>query len=161
MAAKRQNYNPALPTSYLLRIPGFDHVNYTIQSAALPGLTMGGVDAPYQNYQTNVPSNRIEFDPLNLQFLVDEEFRNYEEIYAWMVRVTQTEPIMRDGLKNLSLHILNSNKQPIIEVKFHQAYPTMVTEISFESGVTEPAPMVCTATFRYQFFEIIRPGASK
>lgn len=156
MTSKRINRNPALATSFKLEIPGFEEVNYFIQTTELPGLTMGGVDSPYQKYATNVPSNRIEFDPLNLTMIVDEDFRNYERLYEWMVDIIRTEPVVPTMLKNITLHVTNSNKNVMMQVKYHQAYPTMLSAIPFESGTTEPAPLICNVMFRYQFFEIIR-----
>ena len=153
---RKINRNPALSTSFKLEIPGFEEVNYMVQTAELPGLMMGGVDAPYQKFATSVPSNRVEFDPLNLTFIVDEDFKNYESIFAWMVNITRSEPVVKTQLKNMTLHLTNSNKNTIIGVRFHQAYPTMVSAIPFESSSTDPMPMVCNVSFRYQYFEFIR-----
>ena len=155
---RRINRNQALSTSFKLEIPGFEELNYMVQTAELPGMMMSGVDTPHQQFGTSVPSNRIEFDPLNLTMLVDEDFRNYESIYGWMVNIMRTEPVVK-SLKNLTLHITNSNKNTILGIRFHQAYPTMLSAIPFESSATDPNPLVCNVTFRYQFFEIIRKQA--
>lgn len=157
--AKNFNRNPALGTSFKLEIPGFEEINYFVQTTEIPGLTMSGVDTPYQQYGTNVPSNRIEFDPLNLTMLVDEEYRNYESIYAWMVNLIRTEPVVPTQLKNITLHITNSSKNSIMGIRYHQAYPTMMAAIPLESSTTDAQPIVCALTFRYQFFEILRKGS--
>jgi hypothetical protein len=156
MAKPRINLNPALTTSFKLDIPGFDEVNYFVQSTELPSVMMGGIDTPYQNHQTNVPSNRIEFDPINFNFFVDEDFANYEKLFFWMVDVTRTEPVIPTMLKNITLHITNSSKNHKVAFRFHQAYPTMLSALPLDSGVTDPTPTICSASFRYQYFEIIR-----
>lgn len=159
MTSKRINRNPAIGTSFKLEIPGFEEVNYFVQTVELPGVTMSGVDSPYQKFATNVPSNRMEFDPLNCTFLVDEDFTNYEELYGWMLDITRTEPVAAAEtgmMKNLTLHLTNSNKNSIIAVKFHRAYPTMLSPLPLESSTTDAVPIVCNAMFRYQAFEIIR-----
>lgn len=156
MTTKRFNRNPALNTSFKLDIPGLEQVNYFVQSTELPSITSGGVDTPYQNWGTNVPSNRIEFDPLNLNFIVDEDFKNYELLYTWMVDVIRTEPVVPNMMKNLTLHITNSSKINKMYVRFHKAYPTMLASLPLDSGVNDTTPLVCSASFRYQYFEIIR-----
>lgn len=156
MTSRRINRNPALQTSFKLEIPGYETVNYFVQSTELPAITSGGVDAPYQNHATNVPSNRIEFDPLNLNFLVDEDFANYEALFAWMVDIIRTEPVVPSQMKNLTLHITNSSKVHKMSIRFHKAYPTMLSSIPLDSSVTDPTALICSASFRYQYFEIIR-----
>lgn len=155
MTSKAINRNPALGTSFKLDIPGYDEVNYFVQSTELPDISMGGVDTPYQNFQTNVPSNRIEFSPVNFNFIVDEDYRNYETLYLWMADITRTEPVLTK-LKNITLHVTNSSKNHKLQFRFHQAYPTMLGALPMDSSVNDAMPVLCSATFRYQFFEIIR-----
>lgn len=159
MTSKKINRNPALGTSFKLEIPGLESLNYMIQTCEVPGMTMSGLDAPYQKFATNVPSNRIEFDPLNLTFIVDEDYQNYESIYAWMVDVIRTEPVAAAAsgmMKDITLHLTNSNKNVFMGIKFHRAYPTMLAPVPLESSTTDATAIVCNVIFRYQFFEIIR-----
>ena len=152
----RINKNPALGTSFKLEIPGFPHLNYFVQMTELPGLTMSGVDTPWSNNATNMPSNRIEYDPLNVTMLVDEEYQNYDSIRMWMTEIIKTEPVL-NAMKDITLHILNSNKNNIAAIKFYRAYPTMVAAIPLESSTGDTQPITCALTFRYQFYELVRP----
>lgn len=149
------NRNPALPTSFKLEFPLFPEINYFITESELPGMTMNGVDTPFRNHATNMPSNRIEYDPLTLQVIIDEDYKNYEAIHVWMHKITKTEPVY-DQLQAATLSILNSNKNKIIGVKFYGMYPTMIGTIPLQTGVTDDTPLVCSMTFRYQFFDFIR-----
>ena len=150
----KMNYNQAIGTSFKLEIPDFKEVNYFVQTTELPGMTMSGVDAPFDNHATNVPSNRIEYDPLNLTMLVDEDFANYNRIRIWMHEVVTTEPVI-NTMRDITLHVLNSNKNPIRAIKFYKAYPTMISAIPMESSNSDAVPVVCSLTFRYQFFDMV------
>jgi hypothetical protein len=75
------NRNQALGTSFKLDIPGLEAFNYFVQETEIPSISMAGVSVPYQSYQTNVPSNRLEFDELPVQFLIDEEYGNWTALY--------------------------------------------------------------------------------
>ena len=152
--AKRINYNQAIGTSFKLEIPDFKEVNYFVQTTELPGMTMSGVDAPFDNHATHVPSNRIEYDPLNFTCLVDEDFENYNRVRLWMHQIVVTEPVV-DQMKDITLHVLNSNKNPIRAIKFYKAYPTMISAIPLESSTSDATPVVCSMTFRYQFFDMV------
>lgn len=151
----RMNRNQALGTSFRLEIPGFDEVNYFVTSVELPSISMMGVDTPYQQFGLSVPSNRIEYDAININFLVDEDFINYDKLRLWMHAIRETEPVLTQ-IKDCTLHVLNSNKGGVAGVKFVGCYPTMISAVPFETGVVEAMPIVCTVTMRYQFFDFVR-----
>lgn len=90
-------------------IPGMDDVNFFIQNVELPGVSMMGVDTPYQNFGLNMPSNRIEYEPINIGFLIDESYANYESLLKWMIDIRETEPVV-PLMKDVTLHLTTSNK---------------------------------------------------
>lgn len=156
----RINYNQAIGTQFKLEIPDFKEVNYFVQTTELPGMTMSGVDTPYDNHATNMPSNRIEYDPLNFTFLVDEDFENYNRMRLWMHEIVKTEPVVK-ALKNITLHVLDGNKKPIRGIRFFGAYPTMISAIPLESSNSDAVPVVCNGTIRYQFFDMVNYEAER
>jgi len=149
------NRNQAIGTSFRLEIPGLEEFNYFVQSAELPGISMMGVDTPYQQYGLSVPSNRIEYETCNIAFLVDEEYKNYDQIRLWMHEIRATEPVL-DTLKDVTLHVMTTNKTQMMGVKFIGSYPTMLSAIPLESSVVDAMPIVCNMTLRYQIFDFIR-----
>lgn len=149
------NRNQALSTSFRLEIPGFDEINYFVQSAELPSISMMGVDTPYQNFGTSMPSNRIDYEVMSVNFLVDEDYVNYDQIRLWMHAIRETEPVVSQ-MKDCTLHVLSSNKGGVLGVKFIGCYPTMLSAIPFETGVVDPTPIICTMTMRYQIFDFVR-----
>lgn len=157
MAKRKMNLNAALGTSFRMMLPGeeFQSLNYMVTMTGLPGMNMAGVDAPYSNNATNFPSNRIEYDPLNLTFLIDEDYANFDAIRLWMHRICNTEPVVKE-MKDITLHLTNSNKNSIIGVKFYGAYPTMLAEVPLESGTSDAIPPTCSMTFRYQYYDFVR-----
>lgn len=151
----KMNRNPALSTSYLLDIPGpeFKSLNYFCQVTEIPGLNMGGVETPHKNFQGSVPSNRIEYDPFNLTFMLSEDHSNHAAIQMWMHEIQAGKKSPMQLLKDVVLNITNSNKIAIGYYTFYQAYPTMLGPIPMEStSVDETTPMV-TLMFRYQLYQ--------
>lgn len=148
------NYNAAIQTSFMLEIPQFKELNYFIQTAEVPGLTMAGVDAPFKNFQGSVPSNRIDFDQLNLTFLVDEEWENWYSIVQWMKRIRRNDRPILDDMSDLTLHLTNSNKNLNKQIVFRGAYPVLLGTLPLESAVVDTNPLVCSLAFRYQEYEM-------
>lgn len=151
----KMNRNQALSNSYRLIIPGLEEFNYFIQNAELPGVSMMGVDTPYQQFGLSAPSNRIEYETMNVGFLVDEDYKNYEQILRWMEGIRDTEPVM-DTIRDVTLHILSSNKAGIAGIKLIGAYPVMLSSIPLDTGVVDATPIVCSMTLRYQIFQFVR-----
>lgn len=154
MTAGRVNYNPAISTSFKLEIPGFEDYNYFVTSCPLPGLNMGGVETAYKNNATNVPSNRVEYDPVTMTWIVSEDLSNHTRIRTWMHEFAFGRRPITEVMLDINLIILNSNKVPIRKVTFIEAYPTMMSELQLESGVTDAMPIMCSTTFRYQAYDV-------
>lgn len=148
------NRNPALGVSFLLEIPQAKELNYFIQTVDVPGLTMAGVDTPFRNAQASVPSNRIDFDQLNLTFLVDEGWANWNYVFEWMKRTRTGKNPISDTMSDITLNLVNSNKNLNKLLVFRGAYPTLLGSLPLDSTVVDSNPIVCSLSFRYQDFEL-------
>lgn len=168
MANKIVQYNPALTTSYRLEIPGLEAFNYHVQSVEVPTINMMGIRTDFRNHQVNLPNNKIEYDPFNVQFIVDEDYQNYIQLQIWMMEIAQNPMALRDlgqtvkhnqsitqVMKDISIHLLTSVKTSGKLIKLYNAFPTMLSGFSLNSSTTDPTPVVCTATFMYQYFDIV------
>lgn len=151
------NRNPALGSSFLLEIPLARELNYFVQGAEAPGLTMAGVEAPFTNYAASVPSNRIDYDPLNLTFIVDEEWKNWEYLFNWMKRIRTGKETILETMSPLTLHLVNSNKNLNVQLQFTGAYPTFVSSIPLDTTSVDATPLTASVTFRYQEYTLTRP----
>lgn len=152
--AKSFNRNPALGTSFKLEIPGAEQFNYFIQKTSLPSVSMNGIDTPYRNNQGALPSNRIDYEPVSMEFLVDEDYDNYDSIRMWMHRIEKNNRPLIQELVDISLFLTSSNKIINKKVIFYGAFPVYLTEIPLESSTSDADPVNCTVIFRFQYFEI-------
>lgn len=152
---KVTNRNQAISSSSRMLILGMDEVNFFIQNVELPGVSMMGVDTPYQNFGLNMPSNRIEYEPINIGFLIDESYANYESLLKWMIDIRETEPVV-PLMKDVTLHLTTSNKTKNVKIVMVGAYPTNLSSIPFDISQIDPTPLVCTLTLRYQIFRFER-----
>jgi hypothetical protein len=149
------NYNLAISNNYKIEIPEAPEFNYFIQSIQLPALNMAGIDTPYQNWQGAMTSNRIDFDPLTFTYLVAEDYSNYFYIYDWFLDIRDHEHDPLRHFKDINFHILNNNKMNNKFIVFHGCFPTYLGEIGFDSSMSDTTQIVNSATFRYQYFELV------
>lgn len=148
------NRNQALGTSFKLDIPGLEAFNYFVQETEIPSISMAGVSVPYQSYQTNVPSNRLEFDELPVQFLIDEEYGNWTALYNQMLDISSNDDIYPNQIKDIILHNVNSTKTRKFSFTFKGAYPVYMGSVQLSNSVSDVPSLTCSVRFRYQLISI-------
>ena len=148
-------YNPAFATNFRLEFAQATHLNYFIQGTTLPGLNAMGIETPYKGNNTFFQADRIEYDPLNVTFIIDEGFDNYLYLYHKLLSYRDTErpPQLQE---DATLHILTSNKTPNLLVTFYGLFLQSLGEVTFESSTSDSAALMCSAMFRYQQFTIAK-----
>jgi hypothetical protein len=105
--------------------------------------------------------SKMEFDDLTITFIVDEALLNWLEIYNWMRSVTNVENYEEfrspnTHLTTANMVVLNSGKQPKINVTFEGLYPKNLSAIDFSSTIMDPEPIQSTVTFGYRSYSIER-----
>lgn len=147
-----RQYNIANLTNYKLTIPGHSNINYFIQSAELPGISLDGVATPYQSHGIFIPGDQFDFDTLNISFIVDEDYTNYKFLLNWLRQVRAGAGEF--DLRTINLHLLTNNKTKGFIINFNYSFPTSIGSLSFNSGVGDTQPAICNAIFRFQDFDI-------
>jgi hypothetical protein len=146
----------------LLKAPG---VEYFIQSINIPSINLGVANVPTPFVRMPFAGDHLEFGELTISFKIDEDMKNYLEIYNWMIglgfpdKFDQYKAISntptKDGVySDASLVILTSSKNPNIEVKFKNMFPISLDPIQFDTTQTDVEYVSTTATFKYQSFEV-------
>ena len=151
-------------------------VNYFTQTVSLPGLNMGnGIDLPTPFTNLPVPSAKLSFEPLPIRFRVDEDLRNYQEIFDWMVGLghpdtfTQTrtleaasqsligrEGAIRKLMSDATLMLMTAKMNSNIAVTFEDAFPVSLSPLEFTTTSDDVEYLECTAVFRYRRFRFDR-----
>jgi hypothetical protein len=153
-----QYMNPLLPTYYRFSIAKLPKVSYFCQSVSLPTVTMSEVIMPTPFQQISRPS-KLDFDELTLGFVIDENLGNYLEIFNWLRSMTNVDDYQEFKPSNThvttaNLVILNSSKNPKLNVTFYDIYPRILSSVDFSSTVIDPEPFIANCTFKYRSFDI-------
>lgn len=137
---------------FKLEIDNFPHVTYHCQNVPVPGVSLDSpmISTPHRDMM--IPGSKIIFDPLNVIFLVDDDLNNYREVYYWMLNITFQAQKMKTYKSDLSFHILNYDLTPKRVLKFVNAHPTSLGELTFDSASTEPNVHQGFVTFEYDYF---------
>lgn len=152
-----ENYNAAINTSFKFFIDKSPELTYFVQNVVFPNVS---VNAQYHGIRNNIakiPGNVVNYSDLILTFLVDEDFNNYDTLYAWLLEsrdATDSGPKIKKMMSDISLFRLNSNKVTIAEIKYKDAFPVDIGTFSYVTNGSDPDVLVCDVTFAFQTFEI-------
>lgn len=157
--------NAALFKFQFDKLPNVEYWSYSIN---LPGITFGEVIQPTPFLDVKRPGDKLIFDPLVINFIVQENLANYIEIYNWMFGIgypesydqykswttkdgkTAKQNIYSDGI----LTILSNKYNPVVRVKFIDCFPTALSALTYDSSITDVTPIITDVTLSYSYYKI-------
>ena len=77
-------FDYASPIQFRFKITKLPLVEFTIQSANIPAITLGetSIETPLKDIP--IPGDKVSYSSLDVSFLVDENLNNYKEIHDWI-----------------------------------------------------------------------------
>jgi hypothetical protein len=143
-----KNINPLTEVQFKFEIVDFPATTFFVQTVNLPGVAFDPtpIGRPMRT-DVNIMAGAVSYEPLEVTFVVDEYLKNWLEMFNW---VTGAQP----HYTNAVLTILSSSMNPTLEVHFENTFPTNLTEIAFDSTVSETTSLISTVTFNYSVYTI-------
>lgn len=136
-------------------------VTYFCQRVNLPSISFTSAELPTPlGLTSKVPGGKYNYDQLNVSFIVDEEMKNWLEVYNWMRSIGNLDDISNhiknhmDKYSDARLIITNSAFTPNISVRFRGVFPIALSGIDFDSTSVDTETVVSTATFAFTHYEI-------
>jgi len=137
------------------------HFLLTVFNVALPGVSLPAERLGNTFAAVNSRGLRLEFDPLQVSFIVDENFMNYNFMLLWLFAQKSPEEFAGiiddanyadyDWHSDLILHIYDNNGIERGSYTFYNAHPTALDTIDL--NYQESAHRICTVEFTYHFFK--------
>lgn len=166
------NINPLSPNGYLFSIQKLPELTYFCQEVTLPSISMVTIEQGSPFVKIPQPGEMLDFDPLRVQFLVDNTMANYKAIYDWLyvLGFPQNYPDVTgyDAIKNgletttnevlfsdATLTILDSNNNPIQTIEFKDVFPTSLESLTFTSTSTDIQYLVGSVSFNYTLYKFL------
>jgi hypothetical protein len=154
-------------------------VDFFCNRANIPTVSLGS--AVQSSYLKNipVPGDKLEYEDLQLDFMVDENCENYLQIYDWITGLGFPESLQQyqelkrdrrfwlpeDALTNErsdgTLMILNNNYLPSLKVIFKDLFPVSLSGIPFSAVETEERYFTATVSFKYTIYDVIDVNGKK
>jgi hypothetical protein len=152
-----ENINFANPSSFRLVIDNLKYPNaqYTVQLASIPDMSVDGpaFNTPKRNIL--IAADKIVYAPLQLTFLVDENFTNYKEIHDWMFGMAGQDDLGPKKARDLTLIIYNSSNNVVQEIQFADAHPTSLSSLPFEVTTESVNYLQAVVEFNYSYYKFL------
>jgi len=155
------------PLGFKFNVKKAPHLNFFVQSVNLPNVSLGEVDVDTPFSKIPFPGTRLLFGNLSITFKVDEDMKNYLEMFNWMKELgfpdnfDQFNTISKRAIytgegifSDTTLIILTSAMNPNIEVTFIDCFPVDLSELSFDSTSGDVEYVTATVTFANRRFDI-------
>lgn len=152
-----QNVNVKMVTK---KLPG---IEFFCTEIAWPSVSIGDIAMPTHMGNHYEPGVGLDFTPLTLDFIVDEDMKNYFSVFTWMreCAIPSAEPSAPYKYANgaffpfsdVVLMVLDNNMNAKYSVSFANAFPTDLGSIQFSTDIDQPVPARCSVTFRFDYMQ--------
>ena len=152
------------PIGFKFQLNNFPEVNYFVQSASLPGISISSISVPTPLKAIDLAGDEINFEELTIKFIVDENMKNWLSIYDWIIGLGFPTEEGQAKYKKLStnselttdatLTVLTGNMNPQINFVFQNCFPLNLSSIAFDSGGTDIDYVTADVSFRYDVYTV-------
>ena len=155
------NTNFLSPVAFKFSCDLLPQTEFYCQSANLPGVSIAAPEVPTPFGPNYVGGDRVEYEELQLRMIVDENLKNFNEIYEWVTGLGISEEFDRykeRKLKGLDatgvLTILTGSNTPQVEIHFKKMFPISISGLQFDLGNTDIVYLTADMSLRYNTYSI-------
>ena len=164
------------PIGFKLTLSTKEKVDFLSNSANVPGISLGTALQGTTFRILDVPGDEVMYEDFTINFLVDEDLKNYMIIHNWITGLGIPENFKQykdlttneDGQKDEmlqycdgTLHILNSNFRDMARVKFADLFPVSLTSLQFNATENDVNYFTAEASFKYTIYNITDMSGNK
>lgn len=139
------------PIEFVFKLSKTPNVEYTVQQAMIPGITLGKLDIATPHGPIN-EFGKVEYQPFSVTYKLNENLDNYLEIFNWMVELGVPNNYNEaDHTTKYDARIIaiNSAKEPSVEFIFHDVFPIDISPINMDTTLTDVQYVDISTTFSY------------
>jgi hypothetical protein len=151
------------PIEFVVVVKRLPNVQFFTQTVNIPSISMQLIEQANPFKPIPVPGDRAIYGELSLSFIIDESMSNYIEVHNWIKGLTFPNNFeQNDNLKNsqyglltdISIIIMNSHKNPNINVSFQDCFPVNLSDVTLDTTQSDVVYPQATVTFTFKDFTI-------
>lgn len=145
-------------TFHITSLPGFE---FLCQDFVIPGINMNPVVFPTRFSNVKFGGDKIQYEPLNVTFIVDELMENWIALFNWFVGVGFPESHEQYAQRPIdtsdaTVLVFSNHQNPVVTVSFKNLVPVSLGSIDFTTQDQETLIRRATVNFEYDYYTISR-----
>lgn len=166
-----ENKNFLQASKFLLSFKRAPNVQFFCQEVNLPGVMIKPLVRSTPLVELYVPGSKIEYETLDIKFLIDEELASWKEIHDWIRAMAPAKKSTEyNNLKNLAsgnsvsdnfpqysdatLTLLTNLNNPNIRINFVECFPIEISNIQFDTKLDASHILTADASFKFSYYDI-------
>ena len=172
------NKNFLSPIGFVFVLDKARRTSFLCQRAEIPANNLGTAQLPTRGMVPIPLEGNMTYGTLNIDFLVDEDLRNYMELHNWIraLGTPQDYQERRDWVdkysKNMgkspdtktsdaTLQVLNNNNIVNFDVVFKDLFPISLSTVNFDVTQEDNSYFTASAEFEYVLYEVRNSNSQK
>ena len=78
-------FDYASPIQFRFKMTKIPNVEFFVQTANIPGIGLGTTEMATPLKDIPMPGDKVNYQSLDISFLVDEKLNNYKELHDWII----------------------------------------------------------------------------
>ena len=145
----------ARSTNFLLTVGTSKQLRFAVQSSNITEVILNFTAYPSTGKDLRIPSDKVELQPLIVDFIVSEDYSEWIEIFKWMMTCKNTQSQRyEEYTRTCELIALDSQNQPVVSFIYDDCWPTSLEGITLAINDTESNVVTSTTTLQYNKFKI-------
>ena len=153
------NINMLSPAGFKLTInkEKFSNIEFFLTTFTIPDITLTPVELSYKGFKSYEAGEPRSFGELSLRFAIDEDMKNYTEIYDWLKRCSEESAVNSQiEAHDMILSVMSNHNNLNKQFQFKDAFPTSLGGVEFTTQGSDIEYLQADVSFRYNEFTIIR-----
>ena len=163
MATLTKNENFLQPTGYKVSInrKNYPNLEFFVQAIVHPSVSVAQTEVQYSRVAVHTPGDKILYDELSLELLLDENLTGYKEMYSWLERlVLQSEQKATDSntvatTADITLSILSSHNNTTNKFIYRDCIPTLIGAVNLTANASDVQYITVPISFSFTYFDIL------
>lgn len=157
---------------FIFSIPRLPAMQFFCQAVNIPGVNSQSAVQLTPFRDMGVPGDKMEYEDLNVTFLVDEKLMSWANIYYWIKGYTQAESFQDyENLDKLSkysnydyintpqyadaiLTVLGADDKATMKIHFVDLFPVYLSSIQLDVRSDSSVTITSNATFRFKRYAL-------
>lgn len=138
--------------------PRYKNIDLHLTRFSIPQMQMGSMEVAYKGYKKQIPNKLIDAETkqLTLEYIIDENWDNYRQLYIWMssligninpIAEEETMSITASQYVPLRIYLLDNYKKRTMSFLFSNCWISVFNELALD--VNNPGQITHSFTFFY------------